>query len=230
MDNLGVKERTATRRPLGSKKDVSLLIPLFAAVLVPFVIFARLARHYHRVGGFTWDEPILHAIHERATPAGDAVAVWLAHAGGKETTLPLAIAVTCVLLVQKKRRAAWYYVLATGGSALLNLAAKEFFERRRPFLWESPTPKFSYSFPSSHAMGSMAVFAAIAVLLWPTRWRWIVVVGAGIFVFLVGVSRLYLGVHYPSDVLAGWCASLAWVVGLRLLFEHTAKDRRRWMT
>jgi PAP2 superfamily len=69
------------------------------------------------------------------------------------------------------------------------------------------------SFPSGHAVSSMA-FAASLVVVWPRRERGVVAVAAAVFVFLVGVSRVYLGFHYPSDVAGGWCLSIAWVTVL----------------
>jgi membrane-associated phospholipid phosphatase len=66
------------------------------------------------------------------------------------------------------------------------------------------------SFPSGHAVSSMT-FALSLVVVRPTRERWEVAVAASVFVFLVGVSRVYLGFHYPSDVVGGWCLSIAWV-------------------
>jgi membrane-associated phospholipid phosphatase len=75
----------------------------------------------------------------------------------------------------------------------------------------------SRSFPSGHATSSMAVTASAAVLAWPTRWRWPAAwLGAG-FVVVVGLSRIALGVHYPSDVLGGWCLALAAVAVVRLV-------------
>ena len=115
-----------------------------------------------------------------------------------------------------------------GGSALLNIAAKAFFARPRPGLWTSIAPATGYSFPSGHAMGSMTLAAVLALLAWPTRWRWAVCGAMAFFVAMVGLSRVYLGVHYPSDILAGWAAALAWTVGAyALAFRGTARPWRR---
>jgi len=68
------------------------------------------------------------------------------------------------------------------------------------------------SFPSGHAVSSMAFVAAMVRLAWPTRHRWAAIGFGAAFVALVGVSRVYLGFHYLSDVAAGWCVSLIWVM------------------
>jgi undecaprenyl-diphosphatase len=130
--------------------------------------------------------------------------------------IPLAFVIFIALLVVRRRGNALFFAVAMAGTGALNQGAKLFFRRDRPDLWlsPSPAPEHTYSFPSGHAMGSMALVAALAVLAWPTRWRrWPIIVG-GAFTLLVGFSRVYLGVHYPSDVAAGWCASLGWVLGL----------------
>lgn len=86
--------------------------------------------------------------------------------------------------------------------------------RVRPHLWESPAPEFDYGFPSGHAMSSMTLVAVLVILTWGSRWRWWVLAAGTIFVLVIGWTRLYLGVHYPSDILAGWMASIAWAVGV----------------
>jgi membrane-associated phospholipid phosphatase len=107
---------------------------------------------------------------------------------------------------------------------LLNLLAKSAFARVRPDFWVSLLPETTFSFPSGHAMQSMAVVAGLVALTWRGRWRWPVALIGLCVVFLVGLSRIYLGVHYPSDILAGWTAALAWVIGLSVLFKGLRRE------
>ena len=104
--------------------------------------------------------------------------------------------------------------IALAGSALLNLAAKHYFGRARPAFWLSLAPETSYSFPSGHAMASMTLATVLVLLAWRSRWRWPVLVAAPGFALAVAASRVYLGVHYPSDILAGWTAAIAWTAGV----------------
>jgi len=94
-------------------------------------------------------------------------------------------------------------------------------------LWESIAPEITYSFPSAHAMGSMALACVLVLLAWPSRWRWWVAVPAALFVLGVGLSRVYLGVHYPSDILAGWAAALVWTIAVHGLVFRRVKPWAR---
>jgi undecaprenyl-diphosphatase len=70
----------------------------------------------------------------------------------------------------------------------------------------------------------MTLVTALVILTWGTRWCWLVLVVGGLFVLAIGWTRLYLGVHYPSDIVAGWMASVAWAVGVSLLIRpHLTK-------
>jgi membrane-associated phospholipid phosphatase len=207
-----------------------LLLLLFLGIGLPLIAFGLLAQDVWTRGGLGWDEPILRYVHNHATPGRDAAMKFISDIGHRYGVVPGAVAVVLALLVARRRGNALFFAVAVGGAGVLNQGAKLFFRRSRPDLWLSaaPAPEHTYSFPSGHAMGSMALVAALAVLAWPTRWRWWAILLGGVFTLLVGFSRVYLGVHYPSDVIAGWAASLAWVLGVsRVAYGHLVKPRPR---
>ncbi|MBV9789400.1 MAG: phosphatase PAP2 family protein [Chloroflexi bacterium] len=193
------------------------LLILFAGVLIPLWIFGELAEDVIDRQQFGFDEPILLFMHNNATPLFDQVMLFFSLIGYRFGVVPVDILVFLFFLQRRRWGDLLFWGIAVGGAALLNLAAKHSFGRVRPDLWLSIAPETTFSFPSGHAMGSMALAAAVVVLLWPTRWRWLALILGSFFVFMVGLSRVYLGVHYPSDILAGWVASLAWVIGVSLV-------------
>jgi undecaprenyl-diphosphatase len=134
------------------------------------------------------------------------------------------------LALRRRFREGLFAGISIIGSLLLNVAAKHSFARTRPSLWQSIAPETTYSFPSGHAMGSMTLALVAVLLCWHLRshrgwsWRWPVTLVAAVFVLLVGLSRIYLGVHYPSDILAGWAAASVWTVGVYgLVFYGTLR-------
>ena len=209
------------------------LLALFLSIFAPLVIFGRLAEDVWEREGFAWDAPLLWAIHAHATPTLDALMLLITEIGAPLPMIGFVAALLGVLAWRRRYGAVAFATVAVGGASLLNLLAKALFQRHRPALWPQLAPETDYGFPSGHAMGSLAVVATLVIILWPTRWRWVALIVGGLFVVLVGLSRLYLGVHYPSDVLAGWCASLAWVSGVyRLrtlpLPTHFPQRLARW--
>ena len=194
------------------------LLALFIGVLVPLFIFGSLAEDVVEREPFFFDVPLLQFLHGHSTPILDQVMLFFSLIGFRFGLVPVDIAGLIYLIYRRRRGDALFWALGVGGAALLNLAAKPTFGRIRPDLWLSLAPESSFSFPSGHAMGTMALVATLVVLTWNSRWRCPVFVLGGLFVLLVGVSRVYLGVHYPSDIMAGWTASLAWVLGLSLIF------------
>jgi undecaprenyl-diphosphatase len=205
-----------------------LLLLLFFGVGLPLVAFGSLARDVWTRGGILWDEPILRYVHRHETPGRTDFMQFISAIGYGWGVVPVSLLGFVALLVVRRRGNALFWAVAIGGAAVLNQAAKFSFRRARPELWLSPAPEHTYSFPSAHAMGSMALVATLAVLAWPTRWRWWAIVVGGVFTMLVGFSRVYLGVHYPSDVVAGWAGSLAWVLGIsQLAYGRLVKPRPR---
>jgi undecaprenyl-diphosphatase len=187
-----------------------LLLLAFLGVLVPLAGFGVLAHELREGGGFFFDEPLLHAAHALEHAGLDRFFVAVAALGYQWGVVPFDVALVAVLGWRRRMREGLFAGVATIGSALLNLGAKPLFARDRPSLWQSIAPEGNYSFPSGHAMGSMTLACVLVLLCRWTRWRWPVLAAAIVFVIFVGASRIYLGVHYPSDILAGWAAAVAW--------------------
>ncbi len=134
--------------------------------------------------------------------------------GGNTVLTLVTLASTVYLFMTGKRRAALLLLVAVGGGTLLSSGLKAGFERPRPDLVPHGTHVYSASFPSGHAMLSAVTYLTLGALLARTEGRRSVkgfLLGLAVtLTLLIGASRVYLGVHWPSDVLAGWCGGAAW--------------------
>jgi undecaprenyl-diphosphatase len=193
---------------------------LFFCILLPFLAFGKIADEVHENETQNIDHAILHWIHQHATPHRDSLIAWATRTGGV-LAIPAFLAVVAGFYFLKRRENAWFFAIAVSGAYLLDIVAKEIFQRVRPSLWLSPSPETNFSFPSGHAMVSMAIAMAFVFITWHSRWRWPVAVVAIGSSLLIGFSRLYLGVHYPTDVAGGWCAAIGWVSGLYLMLKRS---------
>ena len=136
---------------------------------------------------------------------------------GSTTVLAIVtLAAAFYLALAGQRRAALFLVLAIGGGVAVGFAAKSGFERPRPDLVTHQVQVFTTSFPSGHSMMSAVGYLTLGMLLarvQPRRRLKIYLIALAILVTLaVGISRLYLGVHWPSDVLAGWALGASWAM------------------
>lgn len=216
------------RRLLRQRQRPLLRLLLFG-VLLPWGIFLKASSEIREGEGFPGDKSVLRWLHAHATPALDTLGLWLSRVGGPLPMAALAALIFGYLWYRRPHRHAWFFGVALGGAMLLNLVAKTTLGRVRPALWLSLAPESTPSFPSGHAMGSLALVLALGLLLARSRWRWLVWGLGPPFVLGVGLSRMYLGVHYPSDVVAGWIASAGWVLSIYFLFSpYLATLERLW--
>lgn len=136
--------------------------------------------------------------------------------GGEAILALVTVFLIGFLYMKKDKRSIYYIIAAVIGAAAIGLSLKLFFFRERPDIGLHLMPATSKSFPSGHSMMSAAVYLSLAVLFARIQKGYklrIYIIGGALFLsFLIGISRIYLGVHYPSDVLAGWSAGLAWAV------------------
>jgi undecaprenyl-diphosphatase len=190
-------------------RKLSLALGIF---LVASIGFAMLADEVHNGETLKADEAILRSIHAHASPALDHFFPVYTEIGGVVFVAIVTAVVISYLWFTARRYKALLLFSAVGGAAIANYTLKFIFERARPDLWTHLVNETSYSFPSGHAMGSSAFAFGIVAILWNTKWRIPSIVVAGLYVISIGFSRLYLGVHYPTDILAGWLLSIVWVV------------------
>jgi membrane-associated phospholipid phosphatase len=194
----------------------------FFCLLLPLWAFAALVGEVHEKQQFRFDAPLLNWLHALATPALNHLFVMTSRVGYLWGVVPLDALILVLLIVLRRFRDGLFFGIAVTGSAALNLVAKNHFARVRPDLWLSIAPETTYSFPSGHAMGSMTLAMAAIILCWPTVMRWPVLIVGVSFVLLVGISRVYLGVHFPSDILAGWTAAMTWTFLMYTLVDRKA--------
>ncbi len=199
----------SSRRSWSSVLTWGLVLPLVAFAL--FAVAARSGR------AFGWEATVLTSLHGGATPTFDRAAVWYGRIFHPQVLVVATVLLTIGFVLRRHWRWAWAAIGMVGGALLLNTVVKEVVQRPRPAFWPSLTGEVSSGFPSGHAMTSFAFAVLLLVLLWHTRWRGLALVLVPLWLVLVALDRLYLGVHYPTDVLAGWCLSLAWVTGVWLL-------------
>lgn len=193
---------------------------LLIGVFLPLLSFGILAEDvWENEGGFPWDVPILLAIHETVSPQLNVFASILTKLGVFWGVFPAASVIVLVLLNQRRWRSLAYLLTTLLGSIVINRTVKVLLHRVRPHLWDSPAPELDYGFPSGHAMSSMTFVATLIILTWDSRWRLPVLISGGLFVLAIAWTRLYLGVHYPSDILAGWMVSIGWAIGVSLLIR-----------
>jgi undecaprenyl-diphosphatase len=170
-----------------------------------------------------FDRLVLQALRNPADPSDAIGPGWIEFAfrdltslGGTTVLTLMTAAVVGFLLVDGKRAAAILVFVSVGGGALLSTILKLVVARPRPDIVPHLVEVSSASFPSGHAMLSAVVYLTLGALLsrveGPPRLKIYILSVAIALTLSIGVSRVYLGVHWPTDVLAGWCAGAAWAI------------------
>lgn len=212
---------------------------IFAGAVVALFSFLEIADDMAEGDTHAVDRAVLLALREPGRPAELIGPHWLKTMAVDFTALgSLAVLGLIVLLLAglflalRRRLEAALIVVSAGGGLALSQASKAFFNRDRPDPAWHAVEAINASFPSGHAMLSAVVFLTLGALVsrFATRRRirvW-ALAAAVLLTLLVGASRIYLGVHWPSDVLAGWCLGSAWAGACWLaafLIERRARGR-----
>jgi membrane-associated phospholipid phosphatase len=150
--------------------------------------------------GFVWDEQLMLALHSLSQPWLDKLFLAITRSGDILLVLPI-VAMFIYLWRRSEKTTAVLLVVSAVIYPLVSLVVKEQFGRPRPEVFPPLVIEDTFSFPSGHTLTAVGVYGFIAVLLWQRGHRLLATL-SGIWVFVIALSRVYLGAHYPSDVLA----------------------------
>jgi undecaprenyl-diphosphatase len=190
-------------------------LPPRALILVVLALgaagtFAEIAEDVWNRETSEFDRSLSIAIHHLRSPFTDVAMRFFTTIGSLKVVVVVLALVIVVAIRRGDRRAAYALLAVFFACEALNWALKSLVARPRPDLFHEIAALHTYSFPSGHAMTAAAVYGMIGVVLakeYP-RLRWPLAVAVPALVVLIGVSRVFLGVHWPTDVLAGWAAGM----------------------
>lgn len=185
--------------------------------------FLELADEVQEAEGISLDRNLLLLFRDRADPTDPIGPPWLESAvrdvtalGGTVVLTIVAVGAVAFLSLSGKRGAALFVAAAVVGAVALSFVIKAGIERPRPDLVPHGTAVYTASFPSGHATGAAATYLTLGALLarfQPRQRLKLFIIGYAVaLTLLIGLSRVYLGVHWPSDVLAGWTLGASWAL------------------
>lgn len=162
---------------------------------------------------FAFDKIILLWIHSFANPTLDRIMQTITRLNDPNTAVIVVIITVSLLLWRQYYQEVKIFFINCAGGVILSYGLKSIFGKTRPDLWQSAIKEVSFSYPSGHALGSTVLYGFLAYLL-ATRYRqfsWLIYLLAVSIVGAIGLSRLYLGVHWPTDIIGGYGIGFLWL-------------------
>lgn len=212
---------------------LGLQLALGAALLVlSSALFALLA-HDLSAGqrGLAADFAVAQWLHQRATPPLTAIVLVFTHLHSAGAMAAYGLVAAATLAWRRQWRPAWLVTLALGGVLIVNMLMKLAFQRARPTFDEPLLTLATYSFPSGHVAASTVAYGLVVMAVFSatrsSQTRAVTLLGAVAAVVAVAFTRLYLGVHYLSDVLAAGAEGVAWLTICVAALDADGRRRRR---
>jgi undecaprenyl-diphosphatase len=216
-------------RWLGRQEAAVLVAAL--GILLALYSFIKIAEQLGKGELAHFDEWLLHLLRVPGHPQSPIGPSWLLEAarditalGGRTMLVAVTLFAIGYLALERKYGAMWLVGVATAGGGLLSTGMKQLFARERPDLVPHLVAVTSPSFPSGHSLLAAILYLTLGALLarFAARRRTkVYLLTVALFAtFIIGSSRVYLGVHYPTDVLAGWCAGLVWALSCWLVARY----------
>jgi undecaprenyl-diphosphatase len=176
-------------------------------------VLAQLSDEVLEREAFGFDKTILLWIHQFANPTLDTIMLKITRLGNQSTVVFITLVTLGILWGRRYRQEAKIFLLNCLGGTILSYGLKLAFSKPRPQLWKLLISEESYSYPSGHALGSMVLYGFLGYLLgnhYPKYAKLFYYIAA-IAITSIGLSRLYLGVHWPTDVIAGYGVGFLWI-------------------
>ncbi|HXH69980.1 MAG TPA: phosphatase PAP2 family protein, partial [Pyrinomonadaceae bacterium] len=196
----------------------SLLLSTLTVAIGGLIFFGWLTEKMSEGDTRGFDDAVRSFVHQYASPALTILMQIASFLGSTVFLMILGIGIFTVFWLLKRHRAAMLFAITMAGSSILLYTLKTVFRRARPEPFFETLLPASYSFPSGHSLLSFCFYGVLAAIITARierrLFRVIVWACAALLVALIGLSRIYLGVHYPSDVLAGYTAAFVWVVAV----------------
>ncbi len=212
---VGLARRYGRRLVAAVEARLPAVLTLREAILVlanlgAIALFAKIAEDVVEGESTRFDRAVSLGLHRLASPLLDIVMAAFTVAGSTPVVIAVALAAAAWCLRRRDRWAAGTLLGVTVATEMLNLVLKFAFHRARPSLWAGAAQLHSHSFPSGHAMAAAAIYGMVAVVVarLASRLRRPAALVAPLLVLLIGLSRVYLGVHWLTDVLAGFAAGV----------------------
>jgi undecaprenyl-diphosphatase len=220
--------------PLGYL-ELYLIVGLLIIGFITFNLFGGLAEQVTEQEEIvSFDQALASSLYQNASPGEVSFFRAITILAGRAATIGIGIGIAIVLIVRRKMLLLLSWATAILGNSLLNAILKAAFQRSRPAFPDPFLVETNWSFPSGHAMGAMVIYGMLTYLLilqFKQNISKIIVLFMVALILLIGFSRLYLGVHYFSDVMAGYIVGLGWlsvvISGTEIVRRHSQWRRRR---
>jgi membrane-associated phospholipid phosphatase len=228
-----MREERRRRRFREVLEQATLLeLAALVAAIVSVVLFGVLARAVLRAEVADFNRDVMLAIHRHASPTLDAIALAITQLGSAPTVVVVGALLAWLLRRAGRRIDVWVLASVIIGGGILSFALKTAFGQPRPDVFEPLYHPAGLSFPSGHSLISYCLWGFVAVWLVATNarspWRWLGAIGCIAIATTVAATRLYIGVHWPSDVVAGLLVAGFWLATCFIVrqFVRTRLARR----
>jgi len=223
-----LRQRLSPQGYLGLHLTVGLIIGFISFRL--FAVITEIVLESQAIAQF--DQALVGALHHNAHPTAVTFFLIITDLAGRYATIGIGFVVGLILLLYRERLLLISWLVTLFGGSLLNTGLKAIFQRARPEFENPFLVEANFSFPSGHAMGSLIIYGMLTYLLVILLNRYlekVILVIAVALILLIGFSRMYLGVHYFSDIVAGYVAGVGWLA-ITISGTEVARRRKRWQS